>query len=274
MFSRAILSRGKRFIKRASRPIWPALLRRALDQTTRAGSNILYVHSGVSGIGKFIRGVDWVPTVLREYCGTLVHVTHTYYYPPSPAELAPVFDSKSSPSKVGLLSETFRQRPNVIRSIHSTHSIAAEGNLAAKLCAKHYDNPTPCGAGTPYSRIVRLNGSALMLGVSLEFYTPFHTVEDEAGSELAYLVDEDVRLRFIDENGILQERISRRQSWKARRFREVGMFLEQKGFARRVPLGLSELLFIRDMADVHDFLIGRLKKNPDFLRSTCPVELA
>jgi aminoglycoside 3-N-acetyltransferase len=274
MFSTELLSRGRRFIKRASSPIWPDKLRRALDQATGSGCDILYVHSRASGIGHFIGGIDWVPTVLREFCGTLVHVTHTYFYPYSQTELAPVFDSKTTPSKVGLLSEAFRQRPDVIRSIHSTHSIAAEGDLAKTLCAKHYDNRTPCGAGTPYSHIVHLKGSALMLGVSFQFYTPFHTVEDESESEFAYLRDEDVRLRFIDESGALQERISRRQNWKASRFGEAGIFLEHRGFVRRVPLGLSELLFIRDMADVHDFLMGRLKKNPDFLRSTCPVELA
>jgi aminoglycoside 3-N-acetyltransferase len=238
------------------------------------GRDILYVHSGLSSIGHFIGGPDWVPAVLREFCGTLLQPTHSYScYPPSVCELAPVFDARATPSETGLLAEAFRRQPGIVRSIHSTHSIAAGGSLAEQICAKHYECSTPCGPGTPYSQIVHLAASALMLGVSFRHYTPFHTAEWESDSEFAYEPDERVQLRFIDESGVLQERLCRRQNRIVPRFHQAGALLEQLGFVRRFPLGRSHLLLVSDMSKVHEFLVGRLHKIPDFLRSTCKAPL-
>jgi aminoglycoside 3-N-acetyltransferase len=273
MMGRGYLGKSARFIKRAASPIWPDRLRRALNLALGSGRDVLYVHSGLSSIGFFLGGVAWVPSVLHEFCGTLFQPTHTYCYPASPTELAPIYDSKTTPSEMGLLAETFRQQPGIVRSIHSSHSIAASGPLAEKICAKHYECETPCGRGTPYGSVVYLGASALMMGVSFRHYTPFYYAEDEAGSTFAYEPNTLVRLRFIDEHGVVQERLSRRHNFTPRRFYEAGDFLSEKGFVRKVPLGRSYLLFVPDMLRLHEFLVERVKRTPDFLRSICKAPL-
>ncbi|HUU97640.1 MAG TPA: AAC(3) family N-acetyltransferase [Phycisphaerae bacterium] len=248
-------------------------LRRALDEVTDGGCQTLYVHSGLSGIGYIFGGPAVAAGVLREFCDNTFLPTHTYCYPSSPEEPAPVFDARNTPSEMGMLAELFRLRPGAIRSIHSTHSLAGEGPLAAEICAGHYECDTPCGADTPYSRLVHRGASALMLGVSFRYYTPFHTAECESDSAFAYETGMIDRLRFIDENDVLQERLRQRQNRFSPRFHEAGALLEQRGFVRRRPLGRSELLFVSDMSKVHEFLVERLRKIPDFLRSTCTSEL-
>ena len=43
------------------------------------------------------------------------------------AESGRIFDPRTTPSQMGLLSEVFRRSPGVARSIHPTHSVAAWG---------------------------------------------------------------------------------------------------------------------------------------------------
>jgi aminoglycoside N3'-acetyltransferase len=274
MLARAFLTKIKRRAQRLASPISSDKLRRALDEVTGGGRDILYVHSGISSIGYFTCGPAGIARVLREFCDTLFQSTHTYSYPPSPEVPAPVFDARSTPSQMGLFAETFWRLPGVVRSIHSSHSIAAEGKLAAQVCAKHYDCSTATGEGTPYSQLVHRGAPALMFGIDFRFYTPFHTAEWESGSVFAYEPEEVNRLRFLDENRVLQERLVRRQNRIVPRFDEAGLLLESKGFVRRVSLGRSALLFVSDMSKVHEFCVERLKRIPDFLRSTCKVELA
>ena len=43
----------------------------------------------------------------------------------------------------------------MLRSIHATHSLAALGSYAKELCSDHYRQDTPCGAATPYARLLQ-----------------------------------------------------------------------------------------------------------------------
>jgi aminoglycoside N3'-acetyltransferase len=112
-----------------------------------------------------------------------------------------------------------------------------------------------------------------MFGVSFHYYTFFHTAEFEAGSEYAYQHGVIDWLRVLDETGAVRERASRRQNWAPMRFAEAGELMERNGLVRRLPLGREFLRFVPDAAKAHDFLIERLRKTPDFLRQSCPVEL-
>jgi aminoglycoside N3'-acetyltransferase len=268
------MPRAKRLAKRLMAPVTPNALRHALDDVTGGGCEVLYVHSGLSSLGYVLGGPALAAEELKKVCGSLFLPTHTYCYPPSSDQPAPVFDARTTPSQTGLLAETFRRRPAAIRSIHSTHSLTGEGPLAAEICAGHYNCETPCGEGTPFSRLVHRGAGALMLGVSFRYYTPFHTAEWESGSSFAYEANEMNCLRFIDENGKLQTRMSKRHNRIVPRYHEAGALLERKGFVRRCAVGRSDLLFVPDMSKVHAFLIQRLRQIPDFLKSTCTSELA
>jgi aminoglycoside N3'-acetyltransferase len=270
---RRLGTRGLRVLRRVSKPIRHDTLRAALDRATGGRAEILIVHSSLSSCGYFTAGADKVLDALVERCGVLCLPTHTYCYPVSPDAAGPVFDARTTPSQNGRLTEMFRARPGVTRSIHATHSLGVGGPIAAAVCDRHYTSDSPCGAGTPYDRLIQRRASALMFGVSFHYYTFFHTAEFMSGSADAFEHGTRDRLRFLDEAGIERERLSQRQSRAPMRFAEAGELMVRIGLARRVPLGRSALYFVPDASKAHDFLVERLKRVPDFLRQSCKSDL-
>jgi aminoglycoside 3-N-acetyltransferase len=263
----------KRVLHRLRTPIWPEEMRTTLNQLIGDGSEILFVHASLSSCGRFTAGPGDILCGLREFCDTLAFPTQTYCYPSSPDEAGPLFDPETTPSKTGLLTEIFRMRTGTLRSIHATHSLAASGALAEEICAGHYRHDTPCGAGTPYSRLVQRRAGVLLFGVTFHSYTLFHTAEDASGSEFAYEHGTLDRLRVVDERREQRDCWSRRQSRVPRRFQEAGGLLESAGLARRLTLGRADLLYVPDCSRAHDLLVERLRKMPDFLYRSCTRSL-
>jgi aminoglycoside 3-N-acetyltransferase len=90
----------------------------------------------------------------------------------------PLFDVRSTPSCVGIIPETFRLTPGVLRSLHPTHSVCASGPRAADLLARHGADTTPCGPGSPFRAVPSVGGQILMLGCGLRPNTSMHSVEE------------------------------------------------------------------------------------------------
>ncbi len=254
-------------------PIRHDTLRATLEEVTGGGSDVLVVHSSLSSCGYFTAGAEKVLDALAERCDTLCLPTHSYCYPVSPDAAGLVFEARTTPSQNGRLTELFRARVGVSRSIHATHSLAVSGSRAGTICDRHYQCNSPCGAGTPYDRLVRQQASVLMFGVSFHYYTFFHTAEFMSGSSHAFEHGTIDRLRVLDETGRLRECPSQRQSRAPMRFAEAGELLERVGLARGVPLGRDRLVYVPDASKAHEFLMERLKRVPDFLRQSCRSDL-
>ena len=92
----------------------------------------------------------------------------------------PNWDYYETPACVGLLPETFRHLPGVLRSLHPTHSVAARGAGAAALTAGHENDHTPVGENSPYRKLPALGGKILMLGCGMGPMTFMHGVEEVA----------------------------------------------------------------------------------------------
>ena len=88
------------------------------------------------------------------------------------------FSVRNSPSCVGAITEYFRTRPGVMRSMHPTHSVCGIGVHAEEILGHHLETDTPAGAMSPYSLIRKFNGKILMLGCTLKPNTSMHAVEE------------------------------------------------------------------------------------------------
>jgi hypothetical protein len=94
----------------------------------------------------------------------------------------PVFDVRTQPSEMGILSEVFRRRAGVVRSLHPTASIAAFGPLATELVSGHHLAPRTFGAGTPYARMAEYPTAIVGLGIAyFRCLTQVHAAEDLLG---------------------------------------------------------------------------------------------
>lgn len=139
----------------------------------------LLVHSSMKSIGQVQGGADTVLDVLSDYMadGLLVLPTHTWSYI---NRENPRFYVQDSPSCVGILTELFRKRSEVIRSWHPTHSVAALGKDALLYTANDLCD-TPCARNSVWGRLLDRQATILLIGVDLTRNTYIHGVEEWAG---------------------------------------------------------------------------------------------
>lgn len=88
------------------------------------------------------------------------------------------FDVLKTPTCVGILPETMRQSPDVLRSVHPTHSILAWGKDAVAMTQNQQKDHTPVGPNSPLREVYRRNGKIVMLGAPFARNTSLHGVEE------------------------------------------------------------------------------------------------
>ena len=159
-------------------------IKRSLQLMGIVPGDTLLLHSALTAIGKVDGGADTVIDAFLEAIGeegTLVMSTLTGWFAP--------FDAATSPSAVGYLSEVFRKRPGVLRSLHPVHSVCAYGKNAAFITEGHEHCKTGCGEGTPYLKIRDLGGKALLLGVDMDRNTVMHSLEEAIDAKYLRTLD-------------------------------------------------------------------------------------
>lgn len=87
------------------------------------------------------------------------------------------FDVRSTPSRMGLISEFFRRREGVLRSLSPTHPVLAYGPKAEWIVADHERCVHPCGPGTPFDKALALEGKLVFFDTTLDSMTFFHWIE-------------------------------------------------------------------------------------------------
>ena len=225
----------------------------------RAGDCLL-VHSSLSSFGYVEGAADGVIDGLLEALGpegTLVLPTLTWNLVHCDN---PVFDPRSTPSVVGLITEVFRKRPGVLRSLHPTHSCAATGPGAARLLQDHEKDVTPCGRRSPYARLIAAGGKILFLGVDLACNTTFHALEEMA--VVPYLFDRCEDLYSIGPDGRKIPVLTRRHARNMPRdFVKPEAPLEQAGILRVAQIGAAEVRLVGATA-MAELVLGMLARDP------------
>lgn len=143
--------------------------------------DVIMVHSAIDRFAAF----KGTPTDIIETLKAAVGEDGAVLMPTIPftrtaveyAKTAPVFDVMRTPSRVGLLTELFRRSDGVVRSVHPTHPVAAWGRDSLRLVEGHEFAGSPCGAGSPYEKLLDLDGKIVFLGVPIDVLTFFHTIE-------------------------------------------------------------------------------------------------
>jgi aminoglycoside 3-N-acetyltransferase len=212
---------------------------------------VLLVHASYRALGGVSGGPRAVIDALLEHVGkegTLVMPALS-----DGPDDEPFYVQRSPCLGMGVIAETFRGMPGVLRS-DNPHSFAAHGPHAEAITAPHpIDDPH--GPGTPVDRVRALDGQVLLLGVDHDANTTVHLAEALAG----------VPYRLPHYVTVLARGVARRIDYEeidccCRGFAQVGGWLEARGLQRRGLLGSATLRLMRSR-DVVDVAVQALEED-------------
>lgn len=238
-----------------------------IEQLTALGINgtdTILVHSSMKSIGHVENGADEVLDAFIEYLkeGLLIFPTHTWA---QINENNLVYDPKTEPSCVGVLTNLFLQRSGVVRSNHPTHSVAAIGDNAERYIENDTYGDTPCSRIGCWGKLYDMNAKILFVGCSLKRNTIIHGVEEWSNISNR-LSKEKVPFKVKQPTGMLVERPTyvhfNPVGDISENYDKIEEALLNKGIAKIGQIGEAKT-FVCDTKSMVDFVSNMLQKNPD-----------
>ena len=164
------------------------------------------------------------------------------------------FDVRKTPSAMGLLSEFFRRRANVVRSVHPTHPIVAAGPRSEWFVEGHEHCLYPCGPGTPFEKLLQVGGKVVFFNVPFVYFTFFHYLEHYVSSGLDFPLYHEPAfdVPVIDSGGndiVVRTMAFAKAAIARRRFEVLEAWLWRHRVIRKTRIGASTLLIV-DLRDV------------------------
>lgn len=236
----------RRFVVNTLRPFAADELQRLLVELGVGRGETVLVHSSFDAFEGFQGKPSDVISVLQAAVGTegvVMMPTMTFSGTAvAYARTHPLFDESRTPSKMGLLTELFRRTPQVVRSVHPTHSVAVWGHDADAIAAGHHLAHTPCGAGTPFEALLQRDGKIVLLGTDIGVLTFFHLLEEKLETEfpVAPFTQEVFHLCSKTRDGVMLEtscRLFEPAVSQRRNLHKMVPYLKKAGAWREAKVG-------------------------------------
>lgn len=174
------------------------------------------------------------------------------------------FDVRKTPSMMGLVSEYFRRRAGVLRSLHPTHPVLAFGPDAETIVAGHEDCLYPCGPGTPFEKLADLDGKVIFFNVPFATFTFFHYLEHLVSPQMPFplYTEHPFEVPVVDRCGerrTVATYVFSLDAIRRRRFEVLERELRRRGLIRRARVGNSriEMIRVRDAIDCTRDMLAR-----------------
>ena len=137
----------------------------------------LTIHASLRAPGPIEGGADGLIDALKDYLadGLLLVPTHTW---DNVTREQPVFDVRATVPCIGTLAKVAAFRPDTVRTLHPTHSLAIFGREAAAYAAGEERASTPAPVGGCLQRLYTRQGKILLLGVGHNRNTYLHAVDE------------------------------------------------------------------------------------------------
>lgn len=237
-------------------------------------TDTLLIHSSMKAIGSVENGGDTVIDAFMEYMkdGLLIFPTHTW---DQINDNYNIFYPATEPSCVGILSNLFLKRSNVIRSLHPTHSVAAYGVDAYEYVKGEENCETPCAREGCWGKLYDRGAKILFLGCSLKSNTYLHGVEEWCNIPNR-LTETYKQLKISTPDGKIIDRPSYRHNFPADKgniSHNYDKMLEpflHMGIANKGFIGDAESVLC-DAVGMADFTTSLLKRKQDLFDDNMPV---
>jgi aminoglycoside 3-N-acetyltransferase len=228
------------------------------------GDNVL-VHSALSKIGYVIGGPQAVVDALLETVGedgnVLMPNSPNASYQLDYIRTLSCFDVDKDKSKLGAITEVFRNHPEAMRSCHPTEPVSCVGPDAAYFVGGHFGEETPYTKNSPFYKVAEKEGKILMIGVTLDNAgTNLHTLEDEI-SDFKYPVYYpelfEINVKLPDGNRrSMKTRVHDPEWSKKRKCDDLIPLFEKYGALEHIKIGDADALLIdaRKMLDTMIYL--------------------
>jgi len=184
----------------------------------------LLVHSALSKMGYVEGGAKTVVESLVQAIGPNGHLL----MPSSSndgrqldfAEKNEIFNVLETSSRMGAISECFRKRPHVKRSLHPLESVCCLGPSAEEFIRGHFRAKTAYMTDSPFGKLIEHDGKILMIGVTFDNAgTNVHCLEDAVDFPFPIYYKDEFELTVIDGMGQKNQIISKVHDpiWSAKR---------------------------------------------------------
>jgi aminoglycoside 3-N-acetyltransferase len=231
----------------------------------------LLVHSSMKAVGEVEGRADTVIDAFMEYMknGLLVFPTHTWSEENNKDNK---FNPKTEKSCVGILTNIFRKREGVIRSLHPTHSLAAYGKDAEDFIKGEEKVNTPCPKEGCYGKLYDRKAQILFLGCTLKSNTFIHGVE-EWNQIPNRLGDTPVDYKIVLKDNIIECPVHPHQAPVedvSKNYDKLKEALLANNICHKGKIGdaVSYLCQAKEMADLCSSF---LQKNPDLFLDDQPI---
>ena len=233
-----------------------------------APGDVVIFHSSLSSMGNVVGGADTVIDGFIDAVGPegTVAAPTLWFHSADPPLRWEDWDIATSPAYIGLVSETFRRRPDSIRSNHPSHSVSAIGRRARELTRDHgKSGERLCVFGdgafareSPWEKLYQWNAAYCFIGVDFTVCTMRHYIE-------SVLVEEAIRKAPESSRESLAARVKRRGKdgvWPNHSSRLMGERFSAMGLVQYGKIGSATLRCIR-ARDMVDAALDILKSEPE-----------
>ena len=226
----------------------------------RSGDSFV-MHSSLSSLGWVEGGAETVVEAMLESVssgGTVFVPTMTFGIP---------FNPKVTVSRCGKITDVFRRRPDAIRSLSPTHSIAGIGPDAKRILDGHDRTLSfgPNGPDSPLGKLAMEGGSIMLLGVTHVNNTMIHIIQYLA--ELP-LLDKWKDVEVFDDEGNTGI-VKVYDPGCSEGFDNIEPVLTEKNAQKIIKIGNTQVRYMK-ASDVINIGIEAVRKNPRLLLCNRP----
>ena len=224
----------------------------------------LLVHSSYKSLGGVEGGPQTVIDALLEVLtptGTLIMPNFNFDF----CKGAP-WDVRSTPSKMGAITELVREDPRAKRVFHPIYSFAIIGKHADHLTAERYTSSY--GANSVFGKLRKLDGKIMVIGLSYtNSMTFFHHIEEMEGVDYRYM--KSFTGQVTDWDGTTSEQtftmlVRDLDRGVHTEVDPMGALMEQAGIITVRQIGEAKVCLMK-ANEVYEFTAREMKREPTLL---------